>query len=51
MSESVRVISEAVGISGLPEPANNYLAEDCTYRPKMMMQDSYIIMGELSQSK
>ena len=47
--ESVRVVSEAVGISGLPEPAANYLAEDCTYRLKMMVQVSYIITGELSQ--
>ena len=43
--ESVKVISEAVGITGLPEPAANYLAEDCTYRLKMMVQVCQCLTG------
>ena len=50
VSESVRIVSEAVRISGLPEPAANYLTEDCTFRFKMMVQVSYIITGELFQN-
>jgi len=37
-SESVKVISESIGISGLPDAAGTYLAEDCTYRLKQIVQ-------------
>lgn len=37
-SESVRVVGESVGISGLPDAAAAYLAEDCTYRLKQIVQ-------------
>ena len=36
--DSVRVVSEAVGITGLPEAAASYLADDCTYRLKQTVQ-------------
>jgi len=37
-SESVKVISESVGIVGLPDDASSHLAEDCTYRLKQLVQ-------------
>ena len=40
--DSVRVVSEAVGITGLPESAAAYLAEDCTYRLKQVVQVSNV---------
>ena len=39
-SESVRVIAESVGINGMPDATSNYLAEDCTYRLKQVVQVS-----------
>ena len=36
--ESVRMVAESVGISGLPDTAASYLAEDCTYRLKQIVQ-------------
>ena len=36
--DSVRVVSEAIGITALPEAAANYLADDCTYRIKQVVQ-------------
>ena len=44
VSEAVGISGVAVGKSGLPEPA-------AYYRLNMMVQVSYIITGELSQSK
>ena len=38
--DSVRVVSEAIGITGLPEAAASYLADDCTYRLKQTIQVS-----------
>jgi hypothetical protein len=36
--DSVRVVAESVGINGLPDTAATYLAEDCTYRLKQIVQ-------------
>ena len=37
-TESVKVIAESTGIGGLPDKAATYLAEDCTYRLKQVVQ-------------
>lgn len=37
-SESVKVIAESVGIVGLPDDGAQYLAADCTYRVKQLVQ-------------
>lgn len=37
-AESIKVIAESIGISGLPDAAGTYLAEDCTYRLKQIVQ-------------
>lgn len=42
--ESVRVISESIGIVGLPDDAAGHLAEDCTYRLKQLIQESVKFM-------
>ena len=37
-AESIKTVSEAVGIVGLPDDAATQLAEDCTYRLKQVVQ-------------
>lgn len=39
-AESVKVISESVGVVGLPDDAAQYLAADCTYRVKQIVQEA-----------
>lgn len=39
-SESVKVIAESVGIVGLPDDGAQYLAADCTYRVKQLVQEA-----------
>ncbi|KAK7499297.1 hypothetical protein BaRGS_00009557 [Batillaria attramentaria] len=38
--ESVRVIAESVGIPSLPDEAASFLAEDCSYRLKTVVQEA-----------
>ena len=37
-ADSIRTIGESVGVGGLPDAAVTYLAEDCTYRLKQIVQ-------------
>lgn len=37
-SESIRVIAESIGISGLADEASSFLAEDISYRLKLAVQ-------------
>ena len=37
-SESIRVIGETVGVAGLSDEAASFLAEDISYRLKMLVQ-------------
>lgn len=37
-SESIKVVAESIGIAGLPDEAAQYLASDCTYRLKQLVQ-------------
>ena len=36
--ESMKAIAEGVGLAGLPQSACTYLAEDVTYRMKLIVQ-------------
>lgn len=38
--ESIKVIAESVGISGIPDDAASVLAEDSSYRLKQIVQVS-----------
>lgn len=50
-SESVKVISEQVGIVGLPDDAAQYLAADCTYRVKQLVQEAIKFSGHRKGQK
>ncbi|GFR62456.1 transcription initiation factor TFIID subunit 6 [Elysia marginata] len=39
-SESVKVIAESVGVSGLADEASSFLAEDISYRLKLIIQEA-----------
>ncbi|XP_059167584.1 transcription initiation factor TFIID subunit 6-like [Physella acuta] len=39
-SESIRVIAESIGISGLADEASSFLAEDISYRLKLVVQEA-----------
>lgn len=39
-SESIKVIAESVGVSGLPDDASSFLAEDISYRLKVIIQEA-----------
>jgi len=41
--ESIKAISESIGIGGLPEKATVYVADDVTYRLKMIVQVNYSV--------
>ncbi|KAL4220050.1 Transcription initiation factor TFIID subunit 6 [Mactra antiquata] len=49
--ESVRVVAESVGIGGLPDTASAYLAEDCTYRIKQIVQEAMKLMNHSKRNK
>lgn len=49
--ESVRVIAESAGISGLPDTAAGYLADDCTYRLKHIVQEAMKFMNHGKRCK
>lgn len=38
--ESIKVVAESIGIAGLPDEAAQYLAADCTYRLKQLVQEA-----------
>lgn len=40
--ESIKVIAESVGISGIPDDAASVLAEDSSYRLKQIVQVSLL---------
>lgn len=42
--DSIRVIAESVGFGGLPDEAASHLAEDTTYRIKLLLQESVKFM-------
>ncbi|KAK2175509.1 hypothetical protein NP493_727g01071 [Ridgeia piscesae] len=42
--ESIKAISESIGIGGLPEKATVYVADDVTYRLKMIVQEAVKFM-------
>lgn len=50
-AESVKVVAESVGISGLPDTAATYLAEDCTYRLKQIVQEATKFMHHSKRCK
>ena len=37
-AESIKVIAESVGVSGLADEASSFLAEDISYRLKLIIQ-------------
>ena len=39
-AESIRVIGETMGVSGISDEAASFLAEDISYRLKMLIQES-----------
>lgn len=41
-SESIKVIAESIGVSGLPDEAASFLAEDISYRLKLIVQVSVL---------
>ncbi|XP_052215321.1 transcription initiation factor TFIID subunit 6-like [Dreissena polymorpha] len=50
-TESVKVIAESTGIGGLPDKAATYLAEDCTYRLKQVVQEATKFMYHSKRCK
>ena len=42
--ESIRVISESIGLTGLSDEAARELAEDATFRLKTLLQDAHKFM-------
>ena len=43
--ESIKAIAESIGIGGLPEKATVYVADDVTYRLKMIVQVNFTKNG------
>lgn len=41
--ESIKAVAESIGIGALPEKATVYVADDVTYRLKMIIQVSFIL--------
>lgn len=50
-AEYSRTVAESVGISGIPDAAATYLAEDCTYRLKHIIQEAMKFMHHGKRSK
>ncbi|XP_052784111.1 transcription initiation factor TFIID subunit 6-like [Mya arenaria] len=50
-AESVKTMGESIGVGGLPDGAANYLAEDCTYRLKQIVQEATRIMHHSKKCK
>ncbi|KAK3576818.1 hypothetical protein CHS0354_002605 [Potamilus streckersoni] len=50
-SDSVRVIAESIGFHGVPDDASTYLAEDCTYRLKLIVQEALKFMQHGKRQK
>ncbi|XP_021372126.1 transcription initiation factor TFIID subunit 6-like [Mizuhopecten yessoensis] len=50
-SESIRVISESVGFGGIPDEAAVHLAEDTTYRIKLLLQEAVKFMHHGKRKK
>lgn len=42
--EGVRVIAESAGVNSLPDDAASFLAEDCSYRLKTIIQVGLIFL-------
>lgn len=49
--ESVKAIAESIGIGGLPEKATVYVADDVTYRLKMIVQEAVKFMRHGKRQK
>ncbi|XP_054712697.1 transcription initiation factor TFIID subunit 6-like [Uloborus diversus] len=49
--ESIKIIAESVGISNISDEAAKHLADDITYRMKIMIQDAKKFMGHARRKK